>query len=89
MGHESVGSSDDGKTASSIYLDEPTPGAPPTDEVLVQLLQQKSALATEAEELKIRRQFLPPADYQKEFERIMVALARVERDIRVRKGASN
>jgi len=89
VGHESVGSSDDGKTASSIYLDEPTPGAPPTDEVLVQLLQQKSALATEAEELKIRRQFLPPADYQKEFERIMVALARVERDIRVRRGGSN
>ena len=89
VGHESVGSSDDGKAASSIYLDEPTPGAPPTDEVLVQLLQQKSALATEAEELKIRRQFLPPADYQKEFERIMVALARVERDIRVRKGGSN
>jgi hypothetical protein len=87
--HESVGSSDDGKAASSIYLDEPTPGAPPTDEVLVQLLQQKSALATEAEELKIRRQFLPAADYQKEFERIMVALARVERDIRVRKGGSN
>ena len=41
VGHESVGSSDDGKAASSIYLDEPTPGAPPTDEVLVQLLQQQ------------------------------------------------
>jgi hypothetical protein len=88
VGHESVESSDDGMASSSIYLDEPAPGAPPTDEVLVQLLQRKSALQTEAEELKIRRQFLPPAEYQKEFERIMVALARVERDIRLRRGGS-
>jgi hypothetical protein len=88
VGHESLGSSDDGMAASSIYLDEPAPGAAPTDEILVQLLQRKSALQTEAEDLKIRKQFLPPADYQKEFERIMVALARVERDIRERRGRS-
>jgi hypothetical protein len=88
VGHESVGSSDDGTAASAVYLDEPAPGAPPTDEVLVQLLQRRAALQTEAEELKIRRQFLPAADYQKEFERIMVALARVEREIRERRGGS-
>jgi hypothetical protein len=84
VGHESVGSSDDGSAASGIYLDQPAPGAPPTDEVLVQLLQQRAALEAEVEELKIRRQFLAPAEYQKEFERIMVALARVQRDIRER-----
>jgi hypothetical protein len=89
VGHESVDSSDDGMAASAIYLDEPAAGAPPTDEVLVQLLQRKSALETEAEELKIRRQFLPPAEYQKEFERIMVALAKVQRDIRQRRGQSD
>ena len=65
----------------------PAPGAPPTDEVLVQLLQRRAALETEAEELKIRRQFLSPADYQKEFERIMLALARVQREIRERRGS--
>ena len=59
----------------------PAPGAAPTDDVLVQLLQRRAGLETEMEELKIRRQFLPPADYQKEFERIMVSLARVQRDI--------
>jgi hypothetical protein len=88
VGHESVGTMDDGMAASSIYLDDPAPGAPPTDEVLVQLLHRKAALQTEFDELRVRRQFLPPADYQKEFERIMVALARVERDIRVRKGGT-
>src|SRR4029450_4182857 len=87
-GDEAGGTSDDGMTASSIYLDDPAPGAPPTDEVLVQLLQRKAALQTEFDELRVRRQLLPPADYQKEFERIMVALARVERDIRVRKGGT-
>ena len=87
IGHESAGSSDDGATASTTYLDVPTPGAPPTDEVLVQLLQRRAALETEAEELKIRRQFLSAADYQKEFERIMLALARVQREIRERRGS--
>jgi hypothetical protein len=87
VGHESVGSSDDGSAASSIYLDAPAPGAPPTDDVLVQLLQRRAALETEVEELKIRRQFLPAEEYQKEFERIMVALARVQRDIRERRGS--
>ena len=65
----------------------PAPGAPPTDDVLVQLLQRRAALETEMEELKIRRQFLTPADYQMEFERIMVSLARVQRDIRERRGS--
>ena len=87
VGHESVESGDDGTAASSIYLDVPAPGAPPTDDVLVQLLQRRAALETEMEELKIRRQFLPPADYQMEFERIMVSLARVQRDIRERRGS--
>ena len=71
-----------------IYLGAPAPGAAPTDEMLVQLLQRKAALQTEADELKVRKQFLPPAEYQNEFERIMVALARVDRDIRARRNGS-
>jgi hypothetical protein len=84
VGHDATGSSDDGSAASRIYLDEALPGAAPTDEVLLQLLQKRAALETEADELKIRRSFLPPAEYQKEFERIMIELARVARDIRQR-----
>jgi hypothetical protein len=70
--------------ASRTYLDQPVPGAAPTDEVLLQLLQQRGALEAEAEELKIRRSFLTPEEYQKEFERIMIELARVSRDVRAR-----
>jgi hypothetical protein len=87
VGHEATGSTDDGAVASTIYLDVPQPGAPPTDDVLVQLLQRRAALDAEVEELKIRRQFLPAEEYQREFERIMLALARVQREIRDRRGS--
>ena len=39
------------------------------------------------EELRIRKQFLPPPEYQQEFERIMLALAKVQREIRDRRGS--
>ena len=84
VGREAGGAGDDGSLASRIYLDEPLPGAPPTDEVLLKLLQKRASLEAEVEELKIRRSFLPPAEYQKEFERLMIELARVKRDIRAR-----
>jgi hypothetical protein len=84
VGREATGKGEDGSFASRVYLDEPLPGAPPTDEVLVQLLQARAALELEFEDLKIRRSFLPPAEYQKEFERLMVELARVNRDIKGR-----
>ena len=52
--------------------------------MLLKLLQRKATLDAEAEDLKIRRQFLPPAEYAKEFERLMIDLARVSHDIRQR-----
>jgi hypothetical protein len=87
VGHEPGGSTDDGTAASAIYLDVPDPGAPPTDEVLVQLLQRRAALESELDDLRIRKQFLAAPEYQKEFERIMLALAKVQREIRDRPGS--
>ena len=84
IGHEPVGSSDDGSQATRTYLDEPAPGAPPTDDTLLLLLQKRAALESELEDLKIRKSFLSQADYQKEFERLMIELSRVARDIRAR-----
>lgn len=75
----------DGAAASRTYLDETDPGAPPTDEELLKLLQRKSLLEAEVEELRIRRNFLQPDDYAREFERVMIELARVSRDIRQRR----
>ena len=84
VGRDAGGNGEDGSLASRVYLDEPLPGAPPTDEVLVKLLQKRAAIEAELEELKIRRTFLRPAEYQQEFERLMVELARVQRDVRAR-----
>jgi len=81
---ETTAKEEDGAIASHVYLDDPLPGAPPTDEVLVKLLQARAALEGEFEDLKIRRSFLPPAEYQKEFERLMIELARVNKEIKGR-----
>ena len=59
-------------------------GAPPTDEVLVELLQRRASLVAEVEELQVKKAFMSPDEYAREFERIMLALARVGREIRAR-----
>jgi hypothetical protein len=84
VGREAAAKGDDGSLASQVYLDEPLPGAPPTDEVLVQLLQKRAAIEAELDELKVRRSFLKPAEYQQEFERLMVEMARITREVKAR-----
>ena len=61
----------DGAQASRTYLEAERPGAAPTDEELLKLLQRKSLLEAELEELKIRSAFLAAEEYAKEFERII------------------
>ena len=75
----------DGAAASRTYLDAADAAAPPTDEELLKLFQRKSLLEAEVEELRIRRSFLPAEQYAKEFERVMIELAKVTRDIKNRK----
>lgn len=74
----------DGAQASRMYLDPDVPGAAPTDEELLKLLQRKALLEGELEELKIRKAFLPAEEYAKEFERIITEYARVAHDVRRR-----
>jgi hypothetical protein len=83
-GKESGKPGDDGSFASRVYLDESLPDAAPTDEVLLKLLQRKTTLEAEVEDLKIRKTFLPATEYAREFERIMIELATVSHDIRQR-----
>jgi hypothetical protein len=65
-----------------MYLDPDVPGSAPTDEELLLLLQKRATLQIDVDELKQRRQLMTPDEYQKEFERLMIALASVSRDIR-------
>jgi hypothetical protein len=84
IGREAAAQGDDGSASSRTYLDQPNANAAPTDEELLRLLQRRASLEAEVEELKIRRAFLPPEEYRKEFERLMIELARVGRDVRAR-----
>ncbi len=82
VGREAGGEGTDGSASSRVYLDPDVPGAAPTDEELLQLLQKRATLQIDADELKPRRQLMTPDEYQQEFERIMIALATVSREIR-------
>jgi len=84
VGREAGGDGDDGSLASRSYLDQDIVGAAPTDEELLALLQKRATLEIDVEDLKQRRLLMTPDDYQKEFERLMIELARVSRDIRRR-----
>jgi hypothetical protein len=87
VGGEAGKPGENGSLASRIYLDVPSPGAAPTDEALLRLLQRKAVLEMEVEDLKIRKAFLPAAEYATEFERLMIDLARVSRAVRERVGS--
>jgi hypothetical protein len=82
IGREAAGEGDDGSVASRSYLDVDVVGGPPPDEELLALLQKRATLEIDVEDLKQRRLLMTPDDYQKEFERVMIELARVSRDIR-------
>jgi hypothetical protein len=84
VGREAASQGDDGSLATRTYLDASVAGAPPTDEVLVDLLQRRASLMAEVEELSVKKAFMPVDEYAREFERLMIALARAARDIRAR-----
>ena len=66
--------------AEPRYLDPDVPGAPPTDEELLALLQKRAALQADVDELKQRRPLMTPDEYQKEFERMMIGCRTVSRE---------
>jgi hypothetical protein len=82
QGREAGGEGTDGSSASRVYLDPDVPGAPPTDEELLALLQKRAALENDVNDLKDRRAIIAPDEYEKEFERLMIELAKVSRDIK-------
>jgi hypothetical protein len=84
VGREAGGDGTDGSASSRLYFDPDVPGAAPTDEEMLRLLQKRAALQIDADELKQRRALMTPDEYDQEFERLMIALATVSRDVRRR-----
>jgi hypothetical protein len=85
VGREAATPGGDGSFASRLYLDAYVGPEVATDPILVELLQRRASLEAEVDELRARKPLMPAADYAAEFERLMIDLARVSRDIRRRK----
>ncbi len=84
VGKWAGGEGADGATAARTFLDAAEVGAA-ADPALAELLQRRAALEAQVDDLRARKPLMPADEYAREFERVMIDLARVSRDIRRRK----
>ncbi len=84
IGKSAGGEGADGATAARTFLDAAEAG-PAADPALAEMLQRRAALEAQVDDLRARKALMPPDEYAREFERVMIDLARVSRDIRRRK----
>ena len=83
QGRELDGEGADGALARATYL-ERDPAALTADPELIELLARRRALEEAAEALKLRKASMPAEEWEREFEQLMIELARVSRRIRSR-----
>ncbi len=74
----------DGALASQTFLDTGPELALSRDPAVTEVLARRDALEAALEELKRKKSFMPPADYARELERLLVEHARLSRQIRSR-----
>jgi hypothetical protein len=84
IGKWAGGEGADGATAARTFLDGAETSTP-ADPVLAELLQRRAALVAQIDDLRARKVLMPSEEYMKEFERVMIELARVSREIRRKK----
>jgi hypothetical protein len=82
-GQEAGAPGPDGALARTTYLD-PDPAANAEDPELTELVARRRTLEIQAEQLKLRKPSMNPAQWDAEFERLMIELARVSKAIRAR-----
>lgn len=82
-GAEAGAAGPDGVLARTTYL-APNPIVAGADSVLGELLERQRTLERQAEEWKLRKESVSPEQWEAEFERIMIELARVSKAIRSR-----
>jgi hypothetical protein len=83
VGQEAGASGPDGALARTTYLD-PEPAAASVNPEIAELVARQRALERAAEDLKLRKPSMPAAQWEAEFEKLMIELARVSRAIRSR-----
>jgi hypothetical protein len=83
VGRESEAPGPDGALARTIYLDAESPAAANNPE-LAGLIRRRRELEAEAEALKLKKGNMPSQQWEAEFEKLMLELAKVSREIRAR-----
>ncbi len=73
----------DGSVAALTYLDPP-PVIATSDPELQKLLTRQQALTEQVDELRRRRATMPEAEFTKQLETLLIDLAAVSRDVRLR-----
>ncbi len=74
----------DGAIARVTYLQPDTPIAAPADSESGMLLRRRADIQAQIDLLRARKPNLPDSEYQTELERLLVELARLDRDIRAK-----
>ena len=83
-GRDAATAGDDGRVAEVTYLDVPV--APTSaDPAVQQLLIRQQALTEQIDDLRRRRQSMSADDFDREFEKLIIDLSLVSRDIRRKK----
>lgn len=84
VGREAQAPGSDGALARTTYL-EPEPELQlPSDATLALLIRRRAAIERSLDELKARKEGMPPDQYESELERILTELARVASQIRAK-----
>jgi hypothetical protein len=81
VGREAEAPGPDGALARTLYLDAELPAASNNPE-LAALLRRRRDLEAQAEALKLKKDSMPPPMWEAEYEKLMVELARVSREIK-------
>jgi hypothetical protein len=84
IGREADAPGSDGPVAQVTYLQPEAPIATTGNSELDALLRRRADLQAELERLKARKAAMPPDDYDAELERILLELARIDRQIRTK-----
>lgn len=82
VGKDAAGTGPDGSLASRTFVDTEDDPARAAGPALSELINRRNVLEAEFDELKRRRSFMPPGDYEKRREELLIEIARVSRRIR-------
>src|SRR5262249_49092043 len=85
-GREAQTPGNDGALARVTYLQPEPPLALPADSAQAALVRRRAELESQLEELKARKENMPPEQYSVELEKLLVEIARIGAQLRTKSG---